>query len=357
MRKALLLVMLLVLCLGGLVTPTQAWQASGGFLALLNRAPDAPASRTQVWYGALGDLEAVMGVTVNSFEDVNAIPSRQRRIYLLETGSQAYYSAYTGFDQSAEWQQQTGINSFAIDRELTAGTGSVRFGLLQGRFDQGAITAALTASGYQSGSASGVPTLTSPEPRRATLPALALVDDLLIVAPANQLGDVIAPGQTLGADPIYAATAAALDRATSGVLVSAVLFDPSYLNQTVFGGELSAALNAVRGQIGVDDLALPPYALAGVGYRFDGSQRYWVVALAYAEAGAAQAATAVIGERLTRYTSLFSPGPPLFEGWTPAVGVDDGLGVPVVVAVMPATANVAWAQTMRSVDVGFLATP
>jgi hypothetical protein len=335
---------------GASPAPTEALQVSAAFKSLLDRAPDS-GTRTLVWYGALGDLEATLGVSVNSFEDFNALNARQRRAYLLETNSQAYFSPFSGLDQADVWLQQYGINSYAIDRELTVGTGRTRYGILQGTFDATVVSNALAAAGYQNSGNF----FASPDPN-GDLPAIAIIGDGLIVAPANAIGNVIAPGQTLGADADYAAAAAALGSGNGGALISAVLFDGRYLNNTVFGQDRRAQLDNIRGKIGLNEFPLPEYRLAGIGYRFDGSQRTWVVAIPYDDPGTAQAASDILAQRLRRYTSLDNPGAALFDGWEVSATVDAATGRPVAVAIMRGKADVAWVEIMRNRDVGFLAT-
>jgi hypothetical protein len=322
-------------------------QSLGGLLSV---ALDTEDARKIVWYGSLGTLKNVVGVSLNSLDDLNNLDDRQRRLYLLETNGQLYFSAYNGLDNAGDWLQRYGINSFAIERELTAGTGRTRYGILQGGFDSGSLGNTLTAAGYQ---ANG--TIFIASDAKAALPAVAVAGNTVIVAQADAIDAVAQPGQVLGNDAAYQAISAVLEDSstTPGQLISAVIFNGNYLNSTIIGQQKGAQFNNVRGQIGVDELPMSLYSLAAVGYRFDGSQHYWVIALAYADAGAAQQANGMIAQRLGRYVSMDS-GAPLFAGWSVNSSVANISGMNVVVATMNAQADVAWVETMRNGDLGFL---
>ena len=344
LRQSLVVLLLLTAIIGaGSATPVRA--QSPGLDGLLSVALDTSDSRKIVWYGSLGALKNVVGINLNSLNDLNALDDKQRRVYLLETNGQLYFSQYNGLDNAGDWLQRYGINSFAIDRELTAGTGKQRYAILQGSFDAGSLGNALTAQGYQ---ANGAVYTTSDA--KATLPALAINGGTLTVAQADTIAAVAQPAQVLGNDPSYQAIAAVLDgNTTPGQLISAVIYDGSYLNDAILGQQKGAQFNNIRAQIGVDELPMPRYTLAAVGYRFDGTQHYWVIALAYADGGSAQQASGVIAQRLERYISMDS-GAPLFAGWTVNASVNGN----VMVATMNAQADVQWVQTMRNGDLGFL---
>ncbi|MBX3065538.1 MAG: hypothetical protein KF726_21360 [Anaerolineae bacterium] len=353
MRKTLLLVVLLLaISVAMPIRPARA--QSGGLSGLLGQVADTPAARTVIWYGSLGDLASVLKINVGTLNDVNALDTTVQRTYLLETGAQIYFSGYSGLADAAGWQQKYGINSFAISRELTVGTGKDRYGILQGAFDANAINGALGALGYQSSSAAGATIFVSPD-ANAPLPAVAVKSDGLLVAQADQIATLLAPATVIGGDAAYAAVASVLESGstTPGSLISAVIYDGGYLTNTVFA-DLAGRISAVRSQIGLDT-ALPPFTTAGIGYRFDGNQRYWVIALAYSDGGAAGQAAGVLQQRLGLYTSLQAPGAPLFQGWATQVTTQQASGVSVVVAVMNAQADIPWAQTMADRDVAFLA--
>lgn len=353
MRKTLLLVLLLLAI--SVAMPIQPAWAQAGLTGLLGQVADTPAARTVIWYGSLGDLAAVLKINVGTLNDVNALDTTVQRTYLLETGAQIYFSAYSGLADAAGWQQKYGINSFAVSRELTVGTGKDRYGILQGSFDANAINGALGALGYQSSSAGGATVFISPD-ANAPMPAVAVKSDGLLVAQGDQIAALLTPATVISTDAAYAAVASVLDSGstTSGSLISAVIYDSGYLTNTVFA-DLAGKISAVRAQIGLDSLPLPPFSTAGIGYRFDGNQRYWVIALAYSDGGAASQAAGVLQQRLGVYTSLQAPGAPLFQGWATQVTTQQAGGVFVVVAVMNAQADIPWAQTMADRDIAFLA--
>lgn len=344
LRKWVMVLLLVSLSISvGLTTPAHAQASSlGGLLSLAAKTDD---SRKIVWYGSLGALKSVVEINLGSIDDLNSLDDRQRRLYLLETNGQLYFSQYNGLDNAGDWLQRYGINSFAIDSELTAGTGKQRFGILQGNLDTGAIGNALAAQGYQANGS-----IYTASDAKAALPAVAMVGNALIVGQPDTVNAVAQPTQVLGSDPNYQAISAVLDGGTTpGQLISAVIFDGSYLNGTILAQQKGAQFNAIRASSGIDELPLPSYILAAVGYRFDGNQHYWVVALSYGDSGTAQAASGILAQRLARYVSMDS-GAPLFAGWSVTPSSQGN----VAVVTMNAQADVAWVQSMRNGDLGFL---
>lgn len=351
----------------GALKPAHA-QASGDFTRMVFSVMDTPNARTVIWYGSLGALKQVMGLTVNSTAEFNSLSTQARRRFLLETGKQLYYSPFSGFDQLDQWGSAYGVNGLAIDRELVVGEEPNWYAKLEGQFDVATINAALSNLGYQVNDtqfALGADNSDTGQPAGANLNRILTSGNQLFAAPSTVMLQqaVTAQPALVSNAPAYAAVSMALDNANDGTqLISAVLLDASYLNQTVFRGNALAMPGVVdngqlRDTLGLTAFPLPAYEVAGIGYRYDGKIRVWQVALAYNDEGSAnQAKDALLG-RLSSYVSIFDPSLRLFDGWQQAANVQNINGVFTVVVTMSTSqqTDVAWADMMRSNDIAFLA--
>jgi hypothetical protein len=244
MRKSLLVAVLLLTI--SLAVPIRPAWAQSGLSGLLSQVADTPAARTVIWYGALGDLAATLNVSVGNLNDLNALDTTIRRTYLLETGTQIYFSGYSGLADAAGWEQRYGINSFAISRELTIGTGKDRYGILQGTFDANAINGALGALGYQAAAEAGATIYRSTD-ANAPLPAVAVKSDGLLIAQGDQIAGLLAPATVISADASYAALASVLESGstTPGSLISAVIYVSLRWQTTLLGDR--AGVRGCRG--------------------------------------------------------------------------------------------------------------
>jgi hypothetical protein len=332
-------------------------QGGGALSQLLGSVPDSPVSRTVMWYGSLGDLENVLKIKLNSLQDFQGLGKPQQTAYLLDVGTQVYYSPFSGTEHANEWKSTFGIDTFAIDRELTVGTSPNWYGVLQGRFDAGAITQALQGLGYQpNGNVLSLGADNASDPNNpanqiaaASYNRLVVTDALIKAAPSNAMIQAATTGNLILSDPAYNALAGTLENGgtiPNTTLLSAVLYNGSYLSDKVIGADPSG------------EKPLPRYQTAGIGYRRDATNRYWLVALVYANAGEANAAQAILADRLPRYASLTQGGRKLFDGWKiSAKVVPAGSAQVVVVSMqMPSQTDVSLTELVSTKDLGFLAT-
>lgn len=384
MRMRWLLIAVLVLLISPVSVNSPVQAAGGPLTALLAQVPDNDVSRTVIWYGSLGDLERLLGITLKTYDDLGKLNDAQQLAYLGDIGNQVYYSAFLGLDHPVEWQQSYGINTFSVDRELTVGAAEKHYDILQGSFDSGAIKGALQKLGYKSVTVAGVPVFSIGDdyaadpahPAQANFNRLVVNDKMLVAAPATPLIQAAVSGdKKISADGAYSSLAAILenpDTISGTQLISAVLFSGPFLSDTVITADpLKAAvgdtlpadqLEALRNQLGLaNEKFLPRYDVSGIGYRRNETERYWVVAVGYADANAAASANGILADRLGRYGSFAQGGRKLFEGWKIASKVQpgaDGKHQFVVVSMhLPAgQTDVSWVKLIAARDLGFLAT-
>jgi hypothetical protein len=307
--------------------------------------------------------------------DIDALPAQQRVGYLYEIGLQVYYSPFSGFENAPDWNQTFGINSFAITRELTVGAELPnQFGILDGQFQAAPIVQQLQTLGYQPaqiGSATvyslGADNAADPNNAAQRVASslynrLVVSDSQIIAAPSTKIMQtVVSGGGRIGSDPAYAALANILEGPSTvpgTQLLSAVLFDGTYLTQKVISPDWVAQSGLSKEQLGLQN-PLPAYQAAGIGYRRNASARTLVIALVYADAESANRAGATLVDRLGRYVSLAAPDRPLFAGWTfnASVVPDGAAQVLVVTSQMPYPTDVSWVRLASSRDMLFLAVP
>ncbi len=354
MRRGVFLMLIGVLCAALSATNTPAHAQSGALSRLLRQTPNTAAARTMIWFGSLGALESTLSAAVSSREDVDRLPMTQRATYLSEIGRLVYYSDYSGLARAPEWLATFGINSFAIEQELTVGRAPDQVAILEGSFDVASITAALQQLGYQAQDVNGNTIFaigndnSSPGGSVGNLAAdklnrIALSDNRIIAAASTAaLAPALSPTPNLADDPIYGALSAALD--ARGSLISAVLFDGAYAAANLIGNTPSAPSG------------LAAYQAGGIGYYRSGTTRALTIALVYADANTAAQAGSVLIARLGSYISPEQPERPLFEGWQFSTDVQQVNGIPVLMvsANMPAESDVAWVTLVQERDLGFL---
>ncbi|GEM_PF-5770960 len=365
MLKRWMMVIALVFVLGmvGLGSPTQALQGQGGALEqMLGQVPDNAVSRTLIWYGSAGDLERILGVQFNNLQDFQKLPPQQQAAYSLDLGNQVYTSSFSGLDNWANWQKTFAIDPFAIDRELTVGTKPNWYAILSGKFAADTITQALQQLGYktaQVGQATvyslGGDNTVDQNSVAAKLSGgqynrLVVTDSVIVAAPSTAMIQAATSGKALVSDAAYAALVRVLEGANTvpnTQLLSAALFNGQFLTDRL--------LNNVP----APGQPLPRYQTAGLGFRRDANNRYWVIALVYANANDANQAQAELTQRLAGYASLtWQPGRKLFEGWklTPKVtpAANGGLQVVTVSMQLPAQTDMSWIELVLDRDLGFL---
>lgn len=354
MRRGVFLMLIGVLCaaLSALSAPAHA--QSGELSRLLRQTPNTAAARTVIWFGSLGALERTLNATVSSRENVDRLPLTQRATYLSEIGRLVYYSEYSGLARAPEWLATFGINSFAIEQELTVGRAPDQVAILEGSFDVASITAALQRAGYQTQDVNGSTIFaigndnSSPSGSVGSLAAdklnrIALSANRIIAAASTAaLAPALSPTPNLADDPIYGALSAALD--ARGSLISAVLFDGAYAAANLIGSTPSAPNG------------LAAYQAGGIGYYRSGTTRSLTLALVYADADTAAQAGSILVARLGSYVSPGQPERQLFEGWQFGADVQQVNGIPVLMvsANMPAESDVAWVILVQERDLGFL---
>ncbi len=358
-RWVLVLVLIII---GGLVPDgqAQAQETAGPLEGMLSQVPDNQVSRTIIWYGSLGDLEKVLGLQLSSYAEFQALTPQQQFAYQVDLGKQVYYSPFSGVEYlTGDWRKAFGIDPFTVDRELTVGVAPQWYDILQGRFTKSGIIQALQNLGYKE--SAGVYSLgsdgaTSPNAQVAKLAAghynrLVIADQQVIAAPSTAMIQAATSGsKKIGADPAYVALVRTMEDPTTiadTTLLSAALYNGPYLSDKVITANTSA-----------NDKLLPRYQTAGLGYRRDQSDYYWIIALVYPDANTANQAKATLADRLGRYQSLTQNGRQLFDGWKIDVTVVPSNNLQVVVASMqmPAQTDVALVDVLQTHDLGFLAT-
>lgn len=350
-KRGLLLALIGILC-ALWALPAQA--QNGALSNLLRQAPDSAAARSIVWFGAPGALKRALNIQVSSREALDRLPLTQRATYLSEIGRLVYFSEQSGLARAPEWLATFGIDSFAVEQELTVGQPPQQIAILEGNFDAAAIGAALQNVGYQVQSLNGVPIFALGEDNSPPvgmvgalaadkLNRLAVAPDRIVAAASTSaLASALAPAPSLAENPIYAALAAGLE--ARGDLICAVLFDGGFAARELVG----AAPSAPSG--------LPAYQAGGIGYYRSGNARSLTFALVYADPNTAAGAGGVLIERLATYLSAEQPERPLFEGWQFFSEVEQIGGVTLlkVSATMPEASDVAWVWLVQERDLGFL---
>jgi len=350
------------LAFSGSSTPAHA-QDAGPLAQMLNQIPDNQVSRTVIWYGSLSDFERVLGFQLNSAADLQKLSQQQRAAYLIDVNSdrpQIYYSPFSGTDRPDDWQRTFGINPFTIEREVTVGATPKWYGVLQGQFDPAAVTQALQGLGYKgSGNILSLGGDNSNDPNNAANKIAGPLFDRVIVtankiiaAPSTDLIQAAANGNPLGNDAGYKALVRMLEGSgtiPNTTLLSAALYNGAYLSDTVITGNQPA-----------NEKLLPRYQVAGVGYRRDASNRYWLITLVYTDANAANTAKTILADRLPRYVSVQPDqvGRKLFQGWKIAANVTpvDNFQVVTVSMQLPAQTDISLTELIEAHDIGFLAT-
>ena len=354
--------------------------AQGPLGSFLNQVPDSIVSRTVLWYGSLGDLEQVLGITLNSPTDFTKMSRQQQTAYLLDvnqTGKQIYYSAFTGLDKYATWQKTFGINSYAIDRELTVGVSPNWYDILVGKFQSSAVVAALQKLGYKPSQVGNVTVYGSDSGAASrvagsTYNRVVVSDTQIIAAPSDAAIQAGLTGNPLGVDPAYAALTSDLEGTAalpSGTqLLSAALFDGSFLidkwitadplaasvGRTMSAGQLTTLRNQLALQ---NEKLLPRYKTAAIGYRRNQKERFFTLVLVYDNQAAATQANQILTDRLPRYGSFQQNGRQLFAGWsvTSKVSAVNNQQVLTVALQLPDQTDVSWLDLIAKRDIGFLA--
>lgn len=364
----LLIVITVLISVWGLVSPAQA-QGANRLEQMLGQVTSNPESRTVIWYGALSDLRNILGIQIKSLDDFNKLSRQQQAAYLLDIGNQVYYSAFSGMEDVARWKKAFGIDPFAIDRELTVGTSPNWYAILQGNFPASSIAQALQKSGYKpvSGSNPPVYSTTSSVIDQNFYNFLVVTNNQIIAAPSSGLIQTAAsPNNPIIRDAAYLALVRTLEGASTvpnTQLLSAALFGGTFLSDRLITAEVESALGKTmpdlpEGQPALQQQLLPRYQVAGVGYRRDAKDRYWVIALVYPNADDAKQADAILPGKLTNYVSQKQAGRKLFTGWKVDSKVIALNNFQVVTAVMqlPEQTDVSWTELITQRDLGFLAT-
>jgi len=361
-RRWIMVAVLLVtaLSLGG--RSALAQDGSGPLAQMLNQIPDNQVSRTVIWYGSLSDLERVLGFQLNSLQDFQKLPKQQQTGYLLDVSThQIYYSGFSGIESPDDWRKTFGIDTFNVDREVTVGTAPNWYGVLQGTFDPAAVTQALQTLGYQQsqigsaavfslgGDNASDPNNAANRIADALYNRLSVSGQRIIAAPSTAMIQAATAGNPIGSDAGYKALVRTLEGQNTvpgTTLVSAALYNGPFLSSTA-------------AKVG-NEPTLPRYQVAGVGYRRDATNRYWVIALVYPDADSANKASAILADRLPRYVGVSGEqaGRKLFEGWKISAKVtpSDQFQVVTVSMQLPAQTDVALTGLLQARDIGFLAT-
>ncbi|MFQ3536274.1 MAG: hypothetical protein SNJ58_10390 [Aggregatilineales bacterium] len=351
-RKHGLLFLLIGMLCAMWAPPAQA--QNGALSNLLRQVPDNAESRSIIWFGSPGALKRTLNVQVTSREALDRLPLTQRATYLSEIGRLVYFSEQSGLARAPEWLATFGIDSFAIEQELTVGQPPSQIAVLEGAFDVNGISAALQNVGYQAQTVSGVPIFAIGDDNRAPsgivgslaadkLNRIALAPNRIVTAASSStLAAALSPAPSLAENPIYAALATGLE--ARSVLICAVLFDGAFAARELVG----TAPSAPGG--------LPAYSAGAIGYYRNGSTRTLTFALAYADPNTAEQAGTALVERLGTYISPEQPERPLFAGWQFVTEIEQSSGVSLlkVSANMPEDSDVAWVWLVQKRDLGFL---
>jgi len=370
MVKRLLVVITILMSVLGLINPVQA-QGQNRLEQLLGQVTDNAVSRTVIWYGALADLRSILGLQIKSLDDFNKLSRQQQAAYLLDLGNQVYYSPFSGMENVAQWKKTFGIDPFAIDRELTVGTSPDWYAILQGKFATATVTAALQKLGYKpvQGIQPAALSTTNEVNGAGFYKNLVVTDTQIIAAPTEPMIKLATqPGNAITKDAAYLALVRALEGPATipnTQLISGALFNGAFLSDKLITAQVDTTLSKPAPDQPADSSALqtaklPRYQVAGVGYRRDEKNRYWVIALVYPDANAANQANSLFPGKLTNYVSQQQAGRKLFTGWKISSKVvpsaDNKFQIVTTVMQLPDQTDVSWTEMITSRDLGFLAT-
>lgn len=342
MQKGLLLLALLLL--------TGAFSASAQdddnpLLDMLARVPNGIAAREWLTYI---DYDAVINARPGAplvqsweeFEALSALNGDEIKLYMNALGAirsgPAFFARY--FQQSGEMSEVVGFSLFDIQRGIEYGQPPGQVVILEGDFDSDTIIAAHEARGYMqitegdftllcpaagcdTGAQSNLADRNLGNPFGGDLgrsqPVL-LGNGLVASSTDDQALSTVAAAsaneaKTLADQPDYRAAAEAVNSVgavlqtyfispldVSSGSVAALFMNPNMTQEQV---------EALREQLFERFDPLPQYQLITLAHTVNGNEEQAIVALTYANAGAAQTAAEVIMQRLESYTSLVTRKP------------------------------------------------
>lgn len=342
MQKGLLLLALLLLT--G-VFSASAQDDDNPLLDMLARVPNSTAAREWLTYI---DYDAVISARPGAplvqsweeFETLSASNGDEIKLYMNALGAvrsgPAFFARY--FQQSSEMPEVAGISLFDIQRGIEYGQPPGQVVILEGDFDSDAIIAAHEARGYtqinegdftllcpaagcDTGAQSNLANRNTANPFGGDLgrsqPVL-LGNGLVASSTDDQALNTVAAAiaaeaKTLADQPDYRAAAEAVN--SVGKVLQTYFISPL----DVSSGSMAALfmnpnmtqeqVEALREQLLDHFDPLPQYQLITLAHTVSGDEEQAIVALTYANAGAAQSAAEVIMQRLEAYTSLVTRKP------------------------------------------------
>jgi hypothetical protein len=290
-------------CSGG-TTPAAP---STDFGRMLGSVPASVLDEHHVWYENPGLAKEQAG-----FGQVNSIAAYQA---LSADDKTAFRAALSGVNLSSLLSQVTDKDTFGWDlmmvrRSVFAETPPpYGFTVNEGAFDASLVTGRLTDQGYTEADHAGVSyyahggdyeiSMQGPFGGQvlAAFNRMMVADDTIITAPTTDLIDGILDTRAGNVESITD-TPAGLALANDMGEVYAALFTTPDLVPLDFtsGNAPKFDLPASRAWV-----PLHEYALAGIGYRADGEDRYLDICVAYASKSDAEADAPLLAERLDTY--------------------------------------------------------
>lgn len=310
----LLLAVMVIVMLPGCTTENETPDTE--LAEMLGYIPYSFLEQHDILYGNLGQAKEIYGVEdVDSMEAFNQLSTEARDKFIAAWNEMAG-TVPTWNNQSGDGQggiiELTGIDVFAFDRTITINNMPPRISYIaQGDFDEELIAGKLTEQGYTKTDYGSYAYFAKGDDYRieftnpiskivlAAMNRVAVLDNMLVISPAA--ADVTGIFDTMGRETssitnneICKALAKSL-----GNPLAAAFSTPDRLVSSVPDAEQRKVFNFT---IPADWGTLQGYEMAALGYRAEGDERFFDIALYYNDKQAAEADGEEIIKRIKTYT-------------------------------------------------------
>lgn len=358
----LILTSLLAACTGK--TSTTATTQSD-MAEMLSYVPYSFLEKQDIWFGDQAKIKQLYGFeNINSLESFNQLSAEeQKKLGLTMEGV-----AGLGMNWREINPLFTGFDIYMIDR-TSFDPGIVpppkTFTIIEGNFDESLIIGKLTALGYQSVSYDSFNYLSINEDYDfgdrlnpiatqvfSAMNRVAVLENTIIAAPATavltDILDTMAKTQiSMADDPSCQWLLAGLGDAISGVILAP---------QIVMTAGLPSNIEDVplfQFEIPQNWGVLHQYDLAGMGFKDDGKEKFWVIALHYQDSQSAASDAGILANRLNSYifntsisedTTKWIPLTDRYEVGQPEVQQDNSGGATISIECRfkPETRSFTW---------------
>jgi len=261
-----------------------------------------------IWFGDPGAAKELYGLDhLNSLEALEQLPVEERREAMGKIGG-IYVPQSTG--NYYQLAPLIGFDSFMINRAIFNDTPPPwGFSVIEGNFDEVLIAGKLTEQGYEQAEYGSYTYYWKNDDMKvdirseiggqvlAQLNRVAVLDDMLVIAPATGIMTGVLDSMTGDASSVIGNTACQALADSLGDVLTAVLITPDRvmkLTPTQPAPPFDFAAAADWG-------TLHQYDMLGIGYRDDGEERYWDISLYYDDTSAAAADADELVSRLESY--------------------------------------------------------